>query len=119
MKLRLEASFENPVLRDSYRNSRRASDLQNDPHKGSQINDLQRDTGSEWDGCGLFKSLGEGIGDAGQEEDGEDDGVLCRGHVAFFDQPPEVDEAGAGGDVDEAVESLLVFAPHGAHDEGG
>ena len=66
----------------------------------------------------LFAALDEDVGDAGEEEDGEDDGVECGGVVAFLDEPPVVDDAGDGGDVDEAVEALPVFSAHGAQDEG-
>ena len=59
-----------------------------------------------------------GVGDAGQEEEGEDGGGFPGGADAGFDQPPEVDDRGDGGYVDETVETLPVFASHGSHDEG-
>src|SRR5258707_3342248 len=68
--------------------------------------------------CGFFAAFHEDVGDAGEEEDGEDEGVEGGGVVAFLDEPPVVDDAGDGGDVDEAVETLPVFSAHGAEDEG-
>ena len=59
------------------------------------------------------------VSDAGEEEDGEDGGVFPGGVVAALDEPPEVDDAADGGDVDKAVETLPVFAAHGPHDERG
>src|SRR5260370_5114824 len=69
-------------------------------------------------GCGFFAAFHEDVGDAGEEEDGEDEGVEGGGVVAFLDEPPVVDDAGDGGDVDEGVEELPVFSAHGA-EEGG
>ena len=65
-----------------------------------------------------LEAFDQGVGDAGEEQDGEDCGVLPGEADAGFDQPPVVDAAGDGGDVDEAVEALPVLAAHGAHDEG-
>jgi len=73
----------------------------------------------EWGWGWLFAALDEGVGDAGEKEDGKDGGVLPWGANSGFDQPPEVDDGGYSGDVDEAVEALPVFAPHGSQDEGG
>ena len=59
-----------------------------------------------------------GVGEAGEEEDGQDSGVLPGGADAGFDEPPEVDYGGSGGYVDEAVEALPVLATYRSHDEG-
>src|ERR1700730_11090528 len=67
----------------------------------------------------FFAAFDEDVGYAGEEEDGEDEGVERGRVVAFLDQPPVMDNAGGGGDVDEAVEALPVFAAHGSEDEGG
>src|SRR5207302_7432052 len=67
---------------------------------------------------GLVAAFDKDVGYAGDEEDGEDQGVEGRGVVAFLDEPPVVNDAGDGGDVDEAVEALPVFSSHGAQDEG-
>jgi len=75
--------------------------------------------GAGGDGDGLFEALHHGVGYAGEEEDGQEYGDLPRGVVSFFYEPPEVDDASAGCEVDEAVETLPVFAAHGSHDEGG
>src|SRR6266700_2029021 len=69
-------------------------------------------------GGGISDTFDEDVGDPGEEEDGEDDGVERGGVVAFLDEPPVVDDSGDGGDVDEAVEALPVFPSHGAQDEG-
>lgn len=72
--------------------------------------------GGDW--CVFFEALDDGVDDAGHKEDGEDDGVFPGGWIADFDQPPEVNDAGEGCDVDETVETLPVLASHRAHDEG-
>jgi hypothetical protein len=69
--------------------------------------------------CGFFGAFDEDICDAGEEQDGQDERVEGGGVVAFFDEPPVVDDSGDGGNVDEAVKSLPAFSAHGAEDEGG
>ena len=72
--------------------------------------------GALFDGGGAT-ALPGGVGKAGGEEDGEDEGVGEGGAVAGFDEPPEVDDGGDGGEVDEAVEERPAFAADGAEDE--
>src|SRR6266566_5273233 len=69
-------------------------------------------------GGGISDAFDEDVGDPGEEEDGEDEGVEGGGVVAFLDEPPVMDDSGDCGDVDEAVEALPVFSAHGTQDEG-
>src|SRR5271170_1487289 len=71
--------------------------------------------------CGGRKSLAsfeENVNDSREEQNRQHGGDLPRGVVAALDHPPVVDDAADGGNVDEAVDALPVFAAHGSQDEG-
>ena len=74
-------------------------------------------SGRLWAGGGA--SLQGGVGEASGEQDDEDSADAPGGAVTGLDQPPEVDDGGKGGDIDEAMEALPGLAAHRAQDDRG
>ena len=63
-------------------------------------------------------ALPESVDDASEQKHGQNGGVFPWGTDAGFDQPPEMDDACDGSDVDQTMQALPVFASHGPHDKG-
>ena len=63
-------------------------------------------------------SLEGGVGETRGEQKQEDSGDAPGSTIADLDQPPEVDDGGDGGDVDEAMKTLPGLAAHGTQHGG-
>lgn len=63
----------------------------------------------------MWARFEKGRGEAVEKEEGEEDGVEEGEAVIGLDEPVVVDNAGEGGHVDEAVESLPVFSAETAN----